>query len=195
MRDADQEDHDEYFFWIDGSFDPEAFDLAEINAQLGSMGQGRSTESVSHWAIPEELPFGDYLNLALLCNGNNSMQEIVHILARNHSENLNRVTDLVNRFISEAIIKSVVIPLNYQKLIPINVSGSYSTIFPFFAQIELTKYCPLRCLHCFNSSGKRKPGEIDTSGVMMVLDKLEATGVRKLCLQEENRLQDKILSK
>jgi hypothetical protein len=37
--------------WIGGEFDPEAFDLEEVNAQLRSMGQGRSMESLNTWYI------------------------------------------------------------------------------------------------------------------------------------------------
>lgn len=117
-----------------------------------------------------------------LCNGNNSIQEIVKIVASRYSENLSRATELVNRFINEAINKSVVFPLDYQRRFSINVSGNYSTIFPFYAQIELTKYCPLRCLHCFNSSGIQRPDEMNTSDAMMVIDKLADMGVRKVML-------------
>ncbi|MCC7362304.1 MAG: plasmid pRiA4b ORF-3 family protein [Anaerolineales bacterium] len=56
-------EHDEYLEWIGGQFDPEAFDLEQVNAQLRGMGRGRSIEVTNAWVwIADELDEGE-LNL------------------------------------------------------------------------------------------------------------------------------------
>ncbi len=57
IRDPFHSEHEEYLTWIGGEFDPEAFDLEEINAQLRTMGRGRSTEAMSTWyTTGDEIP-------------------------------------------------------------------------------------------------------------------------------------------
>jgi len=53
IRDPSQDEYEEYLAWVGGEFDPEAFDLEVVNAQLRSMGRGRSTESLNAWSIQE----------------------------------------------------------------------------------------------------------------------------------------------
>lgn len=51
IRNPDHDEHEEYLNWIGGEFDPEAFDLEEVNAQLRKMGRGRSTGALSPWTM------------------------------------------------------------------------------------------------------------------------------------------------
>ncbi len=53
IRDPSHDEYEEYLAWVGGEFDPEAFDLEVVNAQLRSMGRGRSTESLNTWSIQE----------------------------------------------------------------------------------------------------------------------------------------------
>jgi hypothetical protein len=53
IRDPDHPEHDEYLTWIGGEFDPDDFDLEEVNEQLRHMGRGRSTERLSSWSVLE----------------------------------------------------------------------------------------------------------------------------------------------
>ncbi len=50
----DHDEHEEYLIWIGGEFDPEAFDLEEVNTQLRSMGRGRSTDALNPWSKYED---------------------------------------------------------------------------------------------------------------------------------------------
>lgn len=50
----DHDEHQEYLIWIGGEFDPEAFDLEEVNTQLRSMGRGRSTDALNPWSKYED---------------------------------------------------------------------------------------------------------------------------------------------
>jgi hypothetical protein len=54
IRNPDHDEHEEYLTWIGGEFDPEAFDLEEVNTRLRSMGRGRSTEAINPWAMHED---------------------------------------------------------------------------------------------------------------------------------------------
>ena len=54
IRDPDHDEHEMYLTWIGGEFDPEAFDLAEVNIRLRSMGRGRKTEAINPWAMHED---------------------------------------------------------------------------------------------------------------------------------------------
>ncbi len=54
IRNPDHDEHEEYLTWFGGEFDPEAFDLEEVNTRLRSMGRGRSTEALSPWSIYED---------------------------------------------------------------------------------------------------------------------------------------------
>lgn len=58
IRNPGHEEHEEYLTWIGGDFDPAAFDLAEVNAQLRSMGRGRSTEASSPWPREDDESVG-----------------------------------------------------------------------------------------------------------------------------------------
>ena len=56
IRDPNHEEHDEYLEWAGGEFDPEGFDLVEINARLRRMGRGRSAEASDAWSMDEGRP-------------------------------------------------------------------------------------------------------------------------------------------
>jgi len=54
IHDPQHAEHEEYLEWIGGNFDPEAFNLEEINTRLQRMKQGRNTEISNSW--PDEMP-------------------------------------------------------------------------------------------------------------------------------------------
>jgi hypothetical protein len=64
IRDPSHNEHDEYLVWVGGEFDPESFNLEEINARLRSMGRGRSTEALDAWSVAEDGPVEKELDLA-----------------------------------------------------------------------------------------------------------------------------------
>ncbi len=51
IRSPRHPEHDEYLTWVGGQFDPEAFDLDQVNAQLRGMGRGPSAEVGNTWAM------------------------------------------------------------------------------------------------------------------------------------------------
>jgi hypothetical protein len=64
IRDPDHNEHEEYLAWVGGKFDPDTFDLEEINAQLRRMGRGRSTEALNAWSMEEDELAGTKFDLA-----------------------------------------------------------------------------------------------------------------------------------
>jgi hypothetical protein len=49
IHDPGNDEHEEYLTWVGGEFDPESFELEDVNSQLRRMGRGRSTESMNVW--------------------------------------------------------------------------------------------------------------------------------------------------
>jgi hypothetical protein len=64
IRDPTHDEHEEYLVWIGGEFNPEDFDLEEINTRLRRMGRGRSTEASSAWSVDEDEPMDKKIDLA-----------------------------------------------------------------------------------------------------------------------------------
>jgi radical SAM protein with 4Fe4S-binding SPASM domain len=117
-----------------------------------------------------------------LCDGSNSINDIVGILSEKYTESIEKATSFVSSFIDQSINLGFVDLLHAPNITTINVSGNYETVFPFNVQFELTKECPLKCSHCFNSSGEKRSDELTTKEVKAVFDKLEAMGVKKIML-------------
>jgi hypothetical protein len=63
IRNPDHSDYEMYLNWIGEEFDPEAFDLEEVNTQLRNMGRGRSVESQNTWYLEDDELTGKKFNL------------------------------------------------------------------------------------------------------------------------------------
>ena len=64
IRDPGHDEHEEYLAWIGDEFDPEIFDLEEVNARLSHMGRGISTESLNAWSMNGDDLMGVKFDLA-----------------------------------------------------------------------------------------------------------------------------------
>lgn len=51
IQDPKHEEHEDYLNWIGDGFDPEDFDLEEVNVRLQRMGRGWSTEYLDLWSV------------------------------------------------------------------------------------------------------------------------------------------------
>ena len=47
IQNPDHEEHDSYLEWVGGEFDPEAFDLEEVNQALNALRQGLTRQQVA----------------------------------------------------------------------------------------------------------------------------------------------------
>ncbi len=52
IGDPEHAEHDRYLEWVGGEFDPDAFDLDQVNAGLRQLGRGRGAEA-GDWAVDE----------------------------------------------------------------------------------------------------------------------------------------------
>ena len=55
MADPNHEDHDDYFEWLGGNFDPEAFDLEEVNRNLKTIKPAPGRRKAQNEPKPEEM--------------------------------------------------------------------------------------------------------------------------------------------
>ncbi|WP_331725114.1 radical SAM protein (plasmid) [Streptomyces jietaisiensis] len=69
-----------------------------------------------------------------------------------------------------------------ESLIVDDLTGTRPPLFagPFHVDLDLTNACNLRCSHCSVSSDKPLPGELDTVGMLALLDQLHDLGVLTL---------------
>lgn len=51
IQDLEHEEHEDYLNWIGGEFDPEAFNVDEVNDRLQRIGRGPSTEYLDPWSM------------------------------------------------------------------------------------------------------------------------------------------------
>src|SRR4030043_2447042 len=51
IHDPKHEEHEDFLNWIGGEFEPETFDLDEVNVRLKRMGRGWSTEYLDPWSV------------------------------------------------------------------------------------------------------------------------------------------------
>lgn len=117
-----------------------------------------------------------------LCNGTNSEENIIKHMMNKYDEEYERVQGLVHTFLNQAMMKNYIsLQLtNIQR--PIIVRGSYETMTPIIAVCELTKKCPLKCIHCLNNSGKRGYVELSTEQWKNIFKDLHELGVQKINL-------------
>ncbi|HAJ32179.1 MAG TPA: hypothetical protein DCK79_02225 [Candidatus Atribacteria bacterium] len=117
-----------------------------------------------------------------LCDGNKSVTQIINEMASRYSEEYNRTEKLVKKFLCDSINRGYVV-VNKQlpnSLKSGKVYGNFYCVIPMAASIELTRKCPLRCKHCYNSAGYSIKKEMDSEEVLIILKKLQKMGVNKL---------------
>ena len=56
ISDPNNSEHDEYLEWVGGEFDPDEFDLQEVNEQLRQIGRGRSAQAQNTWSVEQGEP-------------------------------------------------------------------------------------------------------------------------------------------
>ena len=120
--------------------------------------------------------------ILMLSDGTRSIDEIARILSSQYSESFEVARNIVNSFLDECLNKGVVTFMMYPAKQNIDVHGDFDTIYPFVVQFELTKICPLKCLHCYNNSGTARTTELSTIEVFTVLNKIKKMGVKRILL-------------
>ena len=116
------------------------------------------------------------------CDGVHNIDDIAQCMSKKYKHDYHSTLKLVNDFIIDSIEKKYVILEKKPQKINHFVYGSYDSITPIFASLEVTRLCPLKCLHCLNNSGKADENEMNTQEIKLVLNKLSQMGVQKLLI-------------
>lgn len=117
-----------------------------------------------------------------LCNGSNSVSDIVNVMNTRYNEDYNNTKNIISNFLVTAQQKHYIKISEEMGEHKIIVKGGYQTVTPIIAVCELTKKCPLDCLHCLNNSGNKRYYELDTEQWLKTLEKLYDIGVQKVNL-------------
>ena len=117
-----------------------------------------------------------------LSNGENSVSQIAHILSQFYGEAYEQAYAFVKDFVLSCKESGLVTLQEKALKKTIRIAGDYSVVTPINACFEITKRCPLKCIHCYNDSGIKKAYEMNLEEVKTVLQKLSMLGVQKLMI-------------
>jgi len=111
-----------------------------------------------------------------LCNGINSDIEIIDILSKKYSENVEKVRKLVSDFIDYSLKLGFIIFEKKRRVeeIPMLVLGGKDQWIPDSVIMELTYDCPLNCRHCYLDS--RKPSYMNFNRLLKICKELVDIG-------------------
>ncbi|HHA6081281.1 TPA: PqqD family peptide modification chaperone [Staphylococcus aureus] len=98
--------------------------------------------------------------LLKMCDGSKTLEDILNIVKNDYKEidenNIRSIRQFFNEYIKDGIIKQI----NKIDIDELHIVGNPNLVIPTNVSMELTNACQLRCLHCFNSSGKAREREI-----------------------------------
>jgi radical SAM protein with 4Fe4S-binding SPASM domain len=108
-----------------------------------------------------------------LCDGYNTVDEIVFSLSQEFKTDINQIRPIVYDLLENLTAKSMVWfrKERMQWLFPSP---------PRFVLWDITSGCNLRCLHCANSAGKKSKGELSTDECRRLLDELSRFRVQTI---------------
>lgn len=118
-----------------------------------------------------------------LCNGINSVENIIQILSKKYEEPYDVVKGMVEEFIDNANAMQHIL-MQEKKKEEVNnriikVGGrDYWT--PEMVAIELTHKCPLKCKHCYIDAGNGE--SIETEKIMNIIGQCKAMGIDNIQL-------------
>jgi radical SAM protein with 4Fe4S-binding SPASM domain len=88
-----------------------------------------------------------------LCNGENSVQDIILKLAEKYHESMTTVQEFVDSFLKESEEMGVISRTGSPCPVKLDILGSFEYWTPDQVIIELTHNCPLSCKHCYLNAG------------------------------------------
>ncbi|MFB7142923.1 radical SAM/SPASM domain-containing protein [Gottfriedia sp. NPDC056225] len=101
------------------------------------------------------------LYILKMCNGINSFNDILKKINEDYGEISLEKQESVRSFLQEYIADKIVEEINFPNEVDLNVIGDGDLVVPISISMELTNRCQLKCLHCFNESGKARENEIN----------------------------------
>lgn len=109
-------------------------------------------------------------SLLALCNGSRSLDEIVTELCHRFGSDEQKVTSMVQTFISEYAGRGLVW-IKKEKMRWFNAPAPQSIFW------EITAECNLKCLHCVVSADKKLKGELSTQEGLQLIHEWQRMGV------------------
>lgn len=100
------------------------------------------------------------LYILKLCNGEHSMLDIIKNIENDYEKLNSRQIDSISEFLNEHIADGIINVLKEKELGEINIVGRPDIVVPTNVSMELTNLCQLKCIHCFNSSGRARENEL-----------------------------------
>lgn len=131
-----------------------------------------------------------------LCDGKNSLADIAARLANHYKVPAEDALRIVREFILVCKDKNYLsLSEDIELDSTVRVYGNYEMVSPLRAVFEVTKRCPLNCLHCFNNSGVADKTEVSTAEAQKIIDRLSMLGIQKIMLTGgEPTVRDDFLS-
>ena len=107
-----------------------------------------------------------------LCNGARKIEDIVKILSEKIKQKSEDIETIVDEFLQESVKKGYIEFREKPNIQKIKVLGDSESYTPFHAEFEITKKCPLKCLHCYNNSGNKKDDELSSDEIIKIMSDL-----------------------
>lgn len=92
-----------------------------------------------------------------LCNGKNSVDNIVDLMVKKYNDNRDNVKDIVEKFIEDSVkLGNISLYGEANHKNDLKILGCEDFWSLDLITIELTYNCPLKCKHCYANAGKGK---------------------------------------
>ncbi|PIC04055.1 hypothetical protein CS060_11675 [Anoxybacillus flavithermus] len=96
-----------------------------------------------------------------MCDGLHTFEDIINQINKDFNKISEDQVEATRMFIKEYIDAGIIDLVNDPEGVEINVIGHENLVVPVNVSMEVTNRCQLKCLHCFNESGKKRKGEIE----------------------------------
>lgn len=134
---------------------------------------------------PTKLPNGNLninttaFDIFSLCNGENSINEIVNNLSDKYYESKENLEKYVLDFLDNSVKNNL---LDYLKVPSFNsqdyIKGNNQIYYPDVISWEITNFCPLNCMHCYLKEKTTKALNIEE--INKVIDIIAKSGIRMI---------------
>lgn len=117
-----------------------------------------------------------------LCDGNNCIDDIRIKLLDEYDSSEKEVDNVINDFISNALAERIVEIYDGTVSVNRNITGSFLVDAPMSLSLEVTKKCPMRCIHCYVDAQPNNNLYIPYEDISKVLDEASKMGVFSIML-------------
>lgn len=93
-------------------------------------------------------------NILLCCDGTNNKQDIKNKLYNIYCSDKEVVDRIVNQYVEFAVNNQIILQQEMPIERVLRTFGSKNCHAPYVISIEITKKCPLRCIHCYTEAGE-----------------------------------------